>query len=458
MALCAVQFVDVLGVTVVVSTLPTMLSDLRADATAGSLVATAYAMFFGGLLLMGARFGDRYGHRQVLLAGLGVFAVGAVAGAAATSLTVLVIARCVQGAAAALSVPAALTLLVAVTPDGRPRDRAVALWSAAGAAAGASGFIVGGIVADVASWRAIFWAYVPTAVALMVVVVRSVPRKGGGTADDRFVVRVNVLGGMLFTAVVMAAVVGLTLLSEPDGHTRAVVLLGAGGVAAVAFVVVDRRNVAPLLPLSILALRHLREGAGGSLLNTAATSSSITLVTLYLQDTLHRSPAGAALVLLPFSLLVIVGSGWAARLLVNRSPRRVIAVGLAVIAVFNAALPATVRSAWALPMCVAMGGLGIGLSSVGATRLGTTVSEHARATASGILNTAAQAGTALGIAVLVLIASATGRTPQPGVSPPTAGWLVAAAVAAIAAVAFATPARHRRPESHRLSPQQRPSA
>ncbi|MDQ6851997.1 MAG: MFS transporter, partial [Actinomycetota bacterium] len=112
------QFVDVLGVTVVVSTLPKMLSDLRADATAGSLVATAYAMFFGGLLLMGARFGDRYGHRQVLLAGLGVFAVGAVAGAAATSLTVLVIARCVQGAAAALSVPAALTLLVAVTPDG----------------------------------------------------------------------------------------------------------------------------------------------------------------------------------------------------------------------------------------------------------------------------------------------------------------------------------------------------
>jgi MFS family permease len=103
-------------------------------------------MFFGGLLLLGARLGDRFGHRRIILTGLAFFTVAAVVGATAASVVVLTAARCLQGAAAALSVPSALRLLTTITSDGPQRERAIAAWSASGAAAGASGFVVGGVV------------------------------------------------------------------------------------------------------------------------------------------------------------------------------------------------------------------------------------------------------------------------------------------------------------------------
>ena len=127
-ALCLVQFVDVLGVTVVVTALPDMLASLHAPGSYASLIATGYAMFFGGLLMLGARLGDRFGHRRTILVSLLVFAVGAVVGAAASSVVALVAGRCLQGAAAAGSVPSALRLLTTVTAEGpRPaaRDRNV---------------------------------------------------------------------------------------------------------------------------------------------------------------------------------------------------------------------------------------------------------------------------------------------------------------------------------------------
>jgi len=107
-SLCLVQFVDVLGVTVMVTALPAMLSDLHASPDAASLISTGYAMFFGGLLMFGARLGDRFGHRRIIFTGLAIFTVAAVAGATAPSVVVLTAARCLQGAAAAMSVPSAL--------------------------------------------------------------------------------------------------------------------------------------------------------------------------------------------------------------------------------------------------------------------------------------------------------------------------------------------------------------
>jgi MFS family permease len=174
-ALCLVQFMDVLGVTVVVTALPAMLSSLHSAQSDSTLIATGYAMCFGGLLMLGARLGDRYGHRRTILASLGVFAAGAVVAATSSSVIALTAGRCLQGAAAAASVPCALRLLTTVAPDGAPRRRAIAAWSAAGAAAGASGFVIGGIVTDLTSWRLIFWAYLPLAAVLGLVIAVSVP-------------------------------------------------------------------------------------------------------------------------------------------------------------------------------------------------------------------------------------------------------------------------------------------
>src|SRR3954465_7967781 len=117
-ALCSVQFVAVLGVTVAVTALPRMLADLTARAAAGSLVSGGYAMSFGGLLMLGARLGDRFGHRRTITASLAVFAAGALLGAAGRSGVLLTAARCLQGAAAAASVPSALRLLTTLTPAG----------------------------------------------------------------------------------------------------------------------------------------------------------------------------------------------------------------------------------------------------------------------------------------------------------------------------------------------------
>ena len=216
-ALCLVQFMDVLGVTVVVTSLPAMLASLHAPESFGSLIATGYAMFFGGLLMLGARLGDRYGHRRTILASLAVFAVGALVAATAPSVLALAAGRCLQGAAAAASVPSALRLLTTLTEEGRARHRAIAAWSAAGAAAGASGFVVGGIVTDLTSWRVIFWAYLPLAAALVAVIAASVPRDGSRRQAESL----NLAGSAIFIAAVMAFVVGATLITQADGRVAA---------------------------------------------------------------------------------------------------------------------------------------------------------------------------------------------------------------------------------------------
>lgn len=172
-------------------------------------------------------------------------------------------------------------------------------------------------------------------------------------------------------------------------------------------------------------------------MNTATTSSTIILTTLYLQNTRGRSPLQAGLLLLPFSLAVIVGSALASRALDRWSPQRLIAAGLTAIAVFDAALTTASGSAWALPVCLALGGIGIGLSSLAATSLGTTVPVAERATASGVLNTAAQLGTAIGIALVLLVANLTHQSPGPATRPPIIAWALAATVALITAATFA---------------------
>jgi MFS family permease len=448
-SLCLVQFMDVLGVTVVITSLPSMLSDLHAPQSFGSLIATGYAMFFGGLLMLGARLGDRYGHRRTILASLAVFAVGAVVAATASSVVSLTAGRCLQGAAAAASVPSALRLLTTVTPEGPARRRAIAAWSAAGAAAGASGFVVGGIVTDLTSWRFIFWAYLPLTAVLGVIIAVTVPPD----LDSDPARSLNLAGSAAFTTAVMAFVVGSTVITRPAERVGSGVLLGGCAVLAWSFVIIDRRAAAPLLPPQLLGVRRLRQGALGGFLNTATTSSVMTLVTLYLQDTLRRSPLEAAATLLPFSLAVIAGSSLSAALQRRLRPAWVIAGGLATIALADFALIPSADSPWAVPLCAAGAGMGIGLSSVAATGLGTDVDLRWRGTASGVINTAAQLGTAVGIAALLLIAAATTGVPAKGTGPPFAAWATGAAVAAAGALRFAvTAGRSSRPSPRRMSP------
>lgn len=171
----------------------------------------------------------------------------------------------------------------------------------------------------------------------------------------------NLAGSAIFTASVMTFVVGATVITQPAGRAAGGLALAACVVLAAIFVIVDRRVPAPLLPLlprPLLASWKLRHGAAGGFLNTATTSSVLTLVTLYLQNTLHRSALQAAVTLIPFSLAVIAGSSLSALAQRRQRPQRVLAEGLAVIALADGALIWSADSAWAVPLCAAVAAAG----------------------------------------------------------------------------------------------------
>jgi MFS family permease len=449
LVLCAAQFVDVLGVTQLISALPDALSQLGGSPAAAAPTVTAYAMCFGGLLMLGARLGGRYGHRRMLNLGLGAFAAGSMFAALAPSVAMLVAARCLQGAAAALSVPAALSLLLAVCTDPHSRDRAMAAWSAAGGAAGASGFVLGGAVTQLAGWRAVFWLNVPLAAGVWIALVMtpalaavpSPPRAG----------RLDLAGGALLTLSAMSLVLGASLV--PAARTRALglALIGAAAAVACAFALTERLARDPLLPPGTLRIANLRTGTIASFLNTATTSSAITIATLELQRQQHLTASAAALRLLPMSLGAVAGARLAGWLAPRRSRRALLGYGMRTIALGNALLLATPAAAWLLPAAVALDGLGIGVSSVSATRIGTDVRRDVRDTATGVLNTAAQLGTAIGTAALLCLVESTAGGSLP-ISGARLGWLAAAAIALAGPAATArkrAPPRSLSPASRR---------
>ena len=429
--LCGIQFVDVLGVASAVAALPAMLAGVSAPAEATPILATVYAMFFGGLLVLGARLGDRHGHRRVLLAGCGAFALVSLVGASAQEVIQLVAARGLQGAAAAISVPSALRLLLDATPAAPARRSALAAWSAAGAAAGALGLLVGGALTDVLGWRAVFWVNVPVGLLLLAGVRLLVPQPP--RAEDRR--PLDLAGAALLTGAVMAVIVGAAAAENPAGRLIGVLVVLLGVAAGAAFLLHQRRVSVPLVPRAAFASANLRTGTVVSFVNTAATTSAAVLATLALQQDFGVSAVGAGLALLPLSLGVLAGSALTKPLGARLSTARLAAAGLGGIATGNVVLVLTYGSIPGLVAGVGLAGLGLGVASVAGTEIGTDVAEDLSGTASGVLNTGAQLGNAVGVAALLLVATVAGGAG----SGTMAAWSVAAAGAGLTAAALARP-------------------
>ncbi|WP_020076978.1 MFS transporter [Cryocola sp. 340MFSha3.1] len=430
--LCLVQFVDVLGVTSATTAIPAILSGLGAPESAAGPLATVYAMFFGGLLILGARLGDRFGHRRILLVGIGMFGVVSVLGGTAAvwhqgALAVVLVARALQGAAAALSVPSALRLLLSATPETPRRRGALAAWSATGAAAGASGFLVGGLLVQAFGWPAVFWVNLPLAVALTIGTLATVTGVREPTEEEP----VDALGAALLILTVMAVIAGAAWIEQPATRMIGVAAVGAGVVLAVLLGIRLRTARAPLIPAAAFRSRPLRQGTLLSFVNTATTSSTAVLATLFLQERLGIDPIAAGLTLMALSVAVILTSTSTRSLLKRLSAYAVCGMGIAAIALGCLLMALTVGTWWGVFVGVALAGAGLGLSSVAATTIGTTVPDDLAGSASGILNTGAQLGTALGTSALVLVASVAGVG---------AGWAAAALLAAATAAWCALPA------------------
>jgi len=427
--LCLVQFVDVMGVTSAVVAIPSIIRGVGASGALAAPLATAYAMFFGGLLVLGARLAQKLGHRRLLVAGLAVFAVAGGIGWAAGDGWQLVLARSVQGAASALTVPAALSLLLATAVRDDQRARALGWWSAAGAAAGASGLFLGGYLTDTLGWRAVFWINIPVAILLgagVVVWVHARPPRDRSTSIDA-------VGALLLTTSVMAIVFGAALVQEPAHRTSGAVLVGSGALLAALLVRWLARSRNPIVPPAALRQPRLAAGSLGSFLNTAATSSTAVLLTIHVQEAAGLSALQAGLLLLPLSLSVIPGSVLAGPVTRRWGARRTAVLGLLLLAVGNTVVALTLDVVAGTVIGLTLLGYGLGTSSVACNDLGTKVPPEHVSTATGVLNTAAQLGTALGVAALFLVASA---EPAPAGRGPMIALLLAAVAATLGLVAI----------------------
>jgi MFS family permease len=393
-------------------------------------------MCFGGLLVLGARLGDRYGHRRVLLTGTVAFAAIGLVGASAQTVVQLVAARGLQGAAAAISVPSALRLLLDAAPREAERRGALAAWSASGAAAGALGLLAGGVLTELLGWRAVFWVNVPVGVVLVAAIRFTVPP----SPPERDPAPLDLVGAGLLTAAAMALIVGASLAEHPRGRALGAGLAATGLALGAVFAAHQRRAAAPLVPRAAVASANLRTGTAVSFVNTATTSSAGVLATLALQQRLGVSAVGAGLALLPFSLGVIAGSSLSRPLGARLSPRRLASAGLAGIGAGNLVLALTYGGVAGIVAGVLVAGVGLGVASVAGTTIGTTVPAALSGTASGVLNTGAQLGTAVGVACLLVLAAALDG-PWPGTA---VAWGAAAAIAGVSAVLLARPAAARR--------------
>jgi EmrB/QacA subfamily drug resistance transporter len=434
--LCVAQFVDVLGVTVVVVALPVIGSELSMSAGSVQWVVSAYALCFGGFLMLAGRAADLYGRRRLFAGGLAVFSVASLACGLAGSGPVLIAARAAQGIGAALVVPAALSLLTTAFPEGEQRTRALGIWTAAAAGGGATGFFAGGIITDALGWEWVFLLNVPLGLAALALTPRLLSESRAEHAPA-----LDSLGAATVTAGLLALVFGLTRAEEAGpASAETVAVLGLAVGLLLAFVAVERRVRAPLLPPRVWRSRRLVGANAVAFTLTSTTSGTAVLATLYAQDVLDLGPTETGLVFLPFSLAVIAGSLAGSRLTPRYGARVVAAGGLAVVAgglALGLGIAPERGVPWLLGYLV-LAGAGLGAASVAATTTGTDAArEDEQGLAAGLLNTSTQIGTALGTAVLVTIASA--RSDAAGGEPVTGyewGFAVATLVA-LAGVAVA---------------------
>ncbi|MFG2548491.1 MFS transporter [Streptomyces sp. NPDC048581] len=403
---CAGQFLVVLDVSVVNVALPSMRADLGLSAQGLQWAVNAYAIAFAGFMLLGGRAGDLYGRKRMFLVGLGLFTLASLAGGLAQQDWQLLVARAVQGLGAAVLAPSTLTILTAAVPEGAARARAIGTWTAVGAGGGAAGGLVGGVLVDVLSWRWVLLINVPVGAVVLAGAVRwLVESRNGGRQ------RLDLLGAVLVTAGLATLAYGISQ-TEASGWTApaTVVPLLAGPALIGAFLVVESRTAAPLMPLGLLRLRSVASANVAMFLSGSAMFCMWFFMTLYVQNVLGYTPLEAGLALVPSSLAVVVGSKLAPRLMRAVGARNVAVLGTVVAAVgFGWQSTLSVASGYLTSIMVPgiLMMLGAGL---GATPLAALATSGARpgdaGLVSGLVNTSRTMGGSLGLAVMSTIAAA----------------------------------------------------
>ena len=300
------QLMVALDLTIVNVALPHIQAALGFSGSNLEWVVNAYAVAFGGLLLLGGRAGDLLERRRVFIAGLLVFVLASLLGGFATDQAWLLTARAVQGAGAAMAAPTSLSLIAVTFPEGLPRNRAVAVYSAMFIVGQVVGLLVGGLLVTYASWRWVFFVNVPIGLVVAALATRVLPHPG------RRAGRFDLPGAITATAGVALLVYGLSnAATTPDGvshwgDTKVVVSLAAAAVLLAAFVVIETRSRYPLLPMRLLRSRDRSGAFGISLCVGTAILGMFFFLTVFIQEVWGYSPLRTGVAYLPYVPAILV--------------------------------------------------------------------------------------------------------------------------------------------------------
>ena len=399
-----VMFLVSLDLSIVNVALPEIDRALDFSASGLSWVINAFTLPYAGLMLLGGRLADLTGRRRLLLVGLLVFAVASACGGAAQDDWQLIAARAVQGVAAAVLSPMSLALVTSEFPEGPARSKAMAVWGGAGAAGGAFGVVMSGLLTDNLNWRWVMWVNLVFVAVAIVTVLRGV--------DNAPVVRrgpVDVLGAASVTIGMTALVAAVISTSTHSWGSVTVLGWFVGGIVALAvFVWAELHATDPLVPLGFLRRRSLLGAIAFGFMLVSAQIASFYFVSQFLQRVLEYSPTVTGLSFLPFCVGVVVGLRIAQSTISRFGSRQVVVagglVGAAGLAWFGRA---TVDSGFLTavlgPSLVCSIGIGAAMVAIGVAGVTGVAAEQA-GLASGILNSSRQLGGSLGLAILVTVA------------------------------------------------------
>jgi EmrB/QacA subfamily drug resistance transporter len=409
LVLCA-QLMVILDLTIVNVALPSIERGLHFSATSLSWVLNAYALTFGGLLLLGGRAGDILGRRRVFLTGIAVFTLASLAAGLAVSPAWLIGARALQGVGGAIASPAALALVVSAFPEGGSRNRAMALYAAIASGGASLGLVLGGAITQWESWRWAFFINLPVGIAVAACtpfLLAETPRQSGHFD----------LAGALTSVTGMAALVYAFIRAASDGWsdpvTLAALALAAAGLAG--FALTEARATQPVTPLRLFADGQRSAAYAARLLLVGGIFGMFFFVTQFLQLILGFSPVRAGIAFLPMTVGIFGASRLAARLLGRFPPAPLAVAGIipviAGMAWLSRITPGTPYLAGVLGPMILFG-VGMGLAMVPLTTAALAgVRPEDSGAASSMVNVTQQVGGALGLAVLVTVFGAASRDP-----------------------------------------------
>ena len=402
----AAQFMVVLDVAIVNVALPSIKTDLHFSQESLQWVITAYAILFGGALLLGGRLADLLGRRRLFIVGVALFGVSSLLSGLAWSEGSLILFRALQGLSGALLSPAALSILTTTFREGRERNIALGVWGAASGSGGAAGVLLGGALTSYLGWSWIFFVNVPVAAAIIGVTPWLLRESRVEVARRHF----DVAGATTITSSLMLLVYAMTRATQ-HGWSDSITVgaLAVSAALAVSFVVIELRSKAPLLPMRIFKLRTLSAANGTALLLASAVFSQFFLLTLYMQQVLHYSAIKTGVAYIGLTVSIVAFSAVAQTLATRIGVRRVLPVGLLLSAaglVLYARLPVHGHYFWDVFPAFLLSGIGLALSFVPTQIASLTGVQPAEAgAASGLINTSQQIGGAIGLAAATTIAT-----------------------------------------------------